>query len=165
MVEVTEKEATQDELEQLEALLKEHEIGALIAKHKPLGLEVSFDVGWLHRNALAASFPRTNTAGPYFITLSPLLLEWGLTDRIAFSVIILHELAHVIHRVRNWTKYVSIDPVDNENLEFEADDFVIACGWKDGLIETLRRSIALSLEHGVPEEMASKRLSRLLRAA
>jgi hypothetical protein len=165
MVDVTKKEVTQGELEQIVALLKEHEIEALVAKRKPQGLEVSFDVDWLQDNGLAASFPRTNTAGPHFITLSPLLLEWGLTDRIAFSTIILHELAHVIDRVQNWTKYASIDPQDHEALEYEADDFVVACGWKDGLIETLRRSIALGPGHGAPEGMASKRLSRLFNAA
>jgi hypothetical protein len=73
--------------------------------------------------------------------------------------------AHVIDRVQNWTKYASIDLLDHEALEYEADDFVIACGWKDGLIETLRRSIALGLEHGMPEGMASKRLSRLFDVA
>jgi len=104
MVEVTKKEVTQRELEQIVGQLKEHEIYALVANHKPQGLEVSFDVDWLRHNALAASFPRNNTAGPHFITLSPLLLAWGLTDRIAFSTIILHELAHVIDRVQNWTK-------------------------------------------------------------
>jgi hypothetical protein len=110
MVEVTKKKVTQGELEQFEALLKEHEIETLVAKHKPQGLDVSFDVDWVHNNGLAASFPKTNTAGPHYITLSPLLLEWGLTDRIAFSTIILHELAHVIDRVQNWTKHASIDP-------------------------------------------------------
>jgi hypothetical protein len=128
-------------------------------------LRVSFDVDWLQHNALAASFPRTSTAGPHFITLSPLLLMWGFSDGIAFSTIVLHELAHVIDRVQNWTKYASIDLLDHEALEYEADDFVIACGWKDGLIETLRRSIALGLEHGMPEGMASKRLSRLFDVA
>jgi hypothetical protein len=128
-------------------------------------LEVSFDADWLHDNALAASFRRTGTAGPYFITLSPLLLEWSLTDRIAFSTIILHELAHVIDRAHNWTRYASTDSVDHEALEYEADDFVVKCGWRDGLIDTLHRSIALRLEHGLPEAMTSKRLSRLLVSA
>ena len=136
MVEAMEKEVTQDELDELGALLIEHEIKALIAKHKPQGFDVSFNVGWLRDNALAASFRRTSTSGPYFITLSPLLLVWGLRDRIAFSTIILHELAHVIDLVQNWTKYGSIEPADDETREYKADDFVIACGWKDGLVET-----------------------------
>jgi hypothetical protein len=165
MAEVTKKDATQGELEQLAALLKEHGIEALVAKHKLQDLRVSFDVDWLQDNALAASFPRTNTAGPHFITLSPLLLKWGLTDGIAFSTIILHELGHVIDRVQNWQKYTSIDSLDHEVLEFQADDFVVACGWKDSLIETLGRSIALGLEHEVQEGMARKRLSRLFDAA
>jgi hypothetical protein len=76
-------------LEQLVALLKEHEMEALVAKHKPHGLQVSFDVDWLQYNALAASFRRTNTAGPHFITQSPLLTKWGLTDCMAFSTIVL----------------------------------------------------------------------------
>ena len=165
MPEVTKKEVTQVELEQLSLLLREHEIEALLAKHKPQGLQVSFDVDWLQHGVLAASFRRIKTAGPYFITLSPLLLEWGFTDRISFSTIILHELAHVIDRVQNWTKRASIDPLDHEALEYEADDFVVACGWKDGLRETLRRSIALGLEHGVPERIARRRLSRLVDVA
>jgi hypothetical protein len=92
MIEVTKKVVTQGELEQLVALLGERRIEALVAKHKPQGLRVSFDVDWLQHNALAASFPRTSTAGPHFITLSPLLLMWGFSDGIAFSTIVLHEL-------------------------------------------------------------------------
>jgi hypothetical protein len=103
-------EVKQGELERLGALLKEHEIEALIARHKPQALDVRFDVQWLDRNSLAASFPRTKTAGPYLITLSPLLLEWALTDRIAFSTIILHELAHVIDRTRNGQNMVRSIP-------------------------------------------------------
>lgn len=105
MREVPKREVTQSDLEQFEALLKEHEIEALVAKHKPQGLSVKFDVDWIDNDTLAASFRRTNTAGPHFITLSPLLLDYALTDRVAFSAIILHELAHVIDRARNWTKY------------------------------------------------------------
>jgi hypothetical protein len=165
MEDVTKKEVTQSELDQFSALLKEHEIEALVAKHKPQGLQVSFDVEWLRDNALAASFRRTQTAGPHHITLSPLLLKWGLTDDIAFPTIILHELGHVIDRVRNWKRYGSIEPSDHEILEYEADDFVVGCGWKDSLIETLHRSIGLSMEHEVQEGMAKKRLSRLLKAA
>ena len=77
-------EVKQGELEQLGALLKEHEIEALIARHKPQALDVRFDVQRLDRNSLAASFPRISTAGPYSITLSPLLVEWGLTE-LSFS--------------------------------------------------------------------------------
>jgi hypothetical protein len=155
-------EVKQGELEQLGTLLNEHGIEALIARHKPQTVEVRFNVQWLDRNSLAASFRRVSTAGPYFITLSPLLLEWGLTDRIAFSTIILHELGHVIDRVKNWTRYDSIDTLHQpDDLEYEADDFVVACGWKDGLIETLRQTITREREHGMPEGMISKRLSRL----
>jgi hypothetical protein len=155
-------EVKQGELEQLGTLLNEHGIEALIARHKPQTVEVRFNVQWLDRNSLAASFPRVSTAGPYFITLSPLLLEWGLTDRIAFSTIILHELGHVIDRVKNWTRYDSIDTLHQpDDLVYEADDFVVACGWKDGLIETLRQRITRKREHGMPEGMISKRLSRL----
>ena|SRR5580704_3518973 len=155
-------EVKHGELEQLGALLKEHDIEALIARHKPQALDVRFDVQRLACNSLAASFPRNSTAGPYSITLSPLVVEWGLTDRVSFSTIILHELAHVIDRVKNWTRYASIDPLDYpEILEYEADDFVVACGWRDGLIETLRLTIARGREHGIPEGMARKRLSRL----
>lgn len=152
------------ELEQLGALLKEHQIEALILKHKPQALEVRFNVQRLDRNSLAASFPRTSSAGPYFITLSPLLLEWGLTDRIAFSTIVLHELGHVIDRAKNWTRYVSVNPLEYpETLEYEADEFVVACGWKQGLIETLRLTIAYEHEHGgILEGMGNKRLTRLL---
>ena len=158
-------EVKQGELDQLGALLKEHEIEALIARHKPQSLEVRFDVQRLDGSSLAASFPRMSTAGPYYITLSPLLLEWGLTDRISFSTIILHELGHVIDRAKNWTKYASINPLNQpEALEYEADDFVVACGWRDGLNETLSRAIARGREHGIPEGMASKRLSRLSNA-
>jgi hypothetical protein len=84
-------EVKQGELEQLGALLKKYEIEALIARHKPQALDVRFDVQRLDRNSLAASFPRISTAGPYSITLSPLPVEWGLTDRVSFSTIILHE--------------------------------------------------------------------------
>jgi len=156
-------EVTQDEMSQLGALLREHEIKALIARHKPQTLDIKFNAQRLDRNSLAASFPRISTAGPYFITLSPLLLEWGLTDRISFSTVILHELGHVIDRVKNWTRYVSTDPLNYpENLEYEADDFVVACGWREGLIETLRLAITCGREHGIPEGMAGKRLSRFL---
>jgi hypothetical protein len=149
-------------VEKLDALLKEHEIEALIARHKPQTLDIRFNVQRLDHNALAASFPRMNTTGPYFITLSPLLLEWGLTDRVSFSTIVLHELGHVIDRVKNWTRHASIDPLNYpETLEYEADDFVAACGWRDSLIETLRLAIARGQEHGIPEGMASKRLSRI----
>jgi len=155
-------EVTQAETDQLGALLKRHKIEALIARHKPQALEVSFDVQWLDRNALAASYTRRSTAGPYFITLSPRLLEWDFTDHIALSTIILHELAHVIDRAKNWTKYVSVIPIDQpENLEYEADDLVVAWGWKDGLVATLRLTIDRYREHGMPEGMVDKRLSRL----
>jgi hypothetical protein len=105
-----------------------------------------------------------NSAKPYFITLSPLLLEYGLTDREAFSTIILHELGHIIDRTRNWTRYTSLDAENREVLEYEADDFVVACGWKDNLIETLQRSIVLGPKHRESEGMARKRLSRLSNA-
>jgi len=158
-------EVKQGELERFAALLKEHEIAALIARHKPQPFGVRFDVQRLDHSSLAASFPRMSTEGPYFITLSPLLLDWGLTDRVAFSTIILHELGHVIDRVRNWKRYFSINPLSYpEGLEYEADDFVVACGWGDGLIETLRRAIACQREHAMPGGMASKRLLRLSRA-
>ncbi len=164
-MDVTEKEVTQDELERLNALIEKHEIQALVAKHKPQNLEISFDASWIQPNALAASYKRVKTDGPCYITLSPLLLEWGLTDRVAFSAIILHELAHVLDRVKSWTKYDPNNSLDHEALEYEADEFVVACGWKQGLIETLRRSISLLSEHGFPDGMASKRLAHLLSAA
>ncbi|MGC1461191.1 MAG: hypothetical protein WA802_03250 [Terracidiphilus sp.] len=158
-------EIKQGELERLGALLKEYEIQALIARYVPQAAEVRFDVQRLDGDSLAASFPRMKSEGPYFITLSPLLIDWDLTDRVAFSTIILHELAHIIDRVRNWTRYSSNSPLDcREALEYEADDFVIACGWRDGLIATLRRSIECQREHGMPEDMTSKRLSRLTKA-
>jgi hypothetical protein len=90
-----------------------------------------------------------------------LLLEYGLTRRATFSTIILHELDHIVDCTRNWTKYASLSANDHETLEYEADDFVIACGWKDSLIETLRRTIALGPEHRESGGMAKKRLSRL----
>ena len=159
-------EVTQGEKEKLGALLDKHDIEALIARYKPQGLEVRFDVQWLDRNALAASFARSSTVGPYFITLSPKLLEWDFTDRIVFSTVILHELAHVIDRAQNWTKYVSVNPLDqSETLEYEADDFVIAWGWRGGLIETLRLTVARFREDGIPESMADKRLSRFSNAS
>ena len=155
-------EVQRGELEQLWALLKEHETEALIAKHKPQVLEVRFDVQRLDRNSLAASFPRISTAGPYSITLSPLIVEWGFTDRVSFSTIILHELAHVIDRVKNWTRYTSVDPLNYPDiLEYEADDFVVECGWKDSLVATLLLTIARYREHGMTEGMVDKRLSRL----
>jgi hypothetical protein len=163
MTTATKREITQVESEQLAALLQQHDIEALIARYKPKGLEVAFNADWLP-NALAASYQRTNTAGPYFITLSALLLESGLTDRTAFSSIILHELAHVIDRKLNWSRYFSSGPMDDEAREYEADDFVIACGWKDGLIETLQRWIALGPEDGALEGMANRRLHRLVGA-
>jgi hypothetical protein len=154
--------AERGELEELGALLKKHEIEALVALHKPPDLDVRFDVQRLDRNSLAASFPRNRTTGPYYITLSPLLVEWGLTDRVSLSTIILHELAHVIDRLKNWTSYASADPLNYpEILEYEADDFVVACGWKDGLVATLLLSIARYREHGMAEGMVDKRLSRL----
>lgn len=160
------KEVTQEEQKRLGALLDKHEIEALIERHKPQGLEVRFDVQWLDRNALAASFSRRSTSGPYFITLSPKLLEWDITDRNAFSTIILHELAHVIDRNKNWTRYVSVNPLDQpETLEYGADDFVAGCGWTDGLIETLRLTAAHYCEHGMSGGMVDKRLSRLLSVA
>jgi hypothetical protein len=50
-------EVTQRERDQLGALLERHKIEALIAMHKPQTFEVEFDVQWLDRNALAASYP------------------------------------------------------------------------------------------------------------
>ena len=164
MGQVPKKEATPDELKKLGALLEEHNIEALVAKHKPQGLSIRFDVEWLDDDALAASFPRLNSAQPYFITLSPLLLEYGLTDRVSFSAVILHEPGHVIDRTRNWTRYASLDAENHEVLEYEADDFVVACGWKDNLIETLQRAIALGPEHRASDGMARKRLSRFSNA-
>jgi hypothetical protein len=162
MGEISRKEVTRDESERLAVLLEEHQVAALVAKHTPRGLKIGFDLEWLKDNALAASFPRTNTAGPYNITLSPLLLEWGLTDQIAFSTIVLHELGHVVDRVQNWKQHGSMEPQDHEAFEYAADDFVVACGWKDSLVETLRRSISLGSKAAVQEGMAKKRLTRLL---
>ena len=87
-----------------------------------------------------------------------------MTDRVSFSTVILHELGHVVDRTRNWTRYASLGAENREVLEYEADDFVVGCGWKDCLIETLRRSIALGPEHRASEGMAKKRLSRLSEA-
>jgi hypothetical protein len=164
MGQVPKKEVTPDELMKLGALLEEHNIEALIARHKPQSLSIRFDAEWLDDGALAASFPRLNSANPHFITLSPLLLEYGLTDRVSFSTVILHELGHVVDRTRNWTRHATLDLENREALEYEADDFVVACGWKDGLIETLRRSIALGPENRASEGMAKKRLDRLSEA-
>jgi hypothetical protein len=160
MGQVAKNEVASGDLEKLEALLKEHDIDALITKHKPQDLSIGFDAEWLDDEALAASFPRMNSAKPYFITLSPLLIKYGLTDREAFSTIILHELGHIIDRTRNWTRYTSLDEENRDVLEYEADDFVVACGWKDSLIETLQRAIVLGPEHRASEGMARKRLSR-----
>ena len=159
---VTRKDVTQSDSDRLAALLIEHDVAALVEKHSPQNLRIGFDIEWLQENALAASFPRINTAGPYNITLSPLLLEWGLTDGIAFPTIILHELGHVIDRVRNWNRYASMECLHHEDLEYVADDFVVACGWKVKLIETLRRSVALGPK--AEDGMAGKRLARLLKA-
>ena len=162
MEEMASKEVTSAESEQLRTLLKDLEIRALVAKHKPQHIEVDFNFLWLNAGSLAASFPRIQTAGPYVITLSPLLLKYGLSDQIAFPTIILHELGHVADRVNNWRQYHSTNHVDREQAEYKADDFVIECGWKDNLIATLRRSIDLYIEHNVPAPMTNKRLSRLL---
>ena len=161
MAQVSKKVATPDELEQLGTLLKQHEIEALVAKYKPQSLTIRFDAEWLEDDALAASFSRMDTAKPYFITLSPLILQYGLIDREAFSTIILHELGHIVDRFRNWTRYASLKMENIEVLEYEADDFVIACGWKDSLVSTLQRAIALGPEHRASEGIARKRLSRL----
>jgi hypothetical protein len=101
-----------------------------------------------------------DTSKPYFITLSPLILQYGLPDREAFSTIILHELGHIVDRIRNWTRYVSLQPEHIEALECESDDFVIACGWESSLVRTLRRTIAFRPEDRA-EGMVAKRLSRL----
>jgi len=86
----------------------------------------------------------------------------GISDPIAFSTVILHELVHVIDRVKNWTKYFLVSPLDQpETLEYEADDLVATWGWKDGLIETLQLTIARRREHGMPGDIADKRLFRL----
>lgn len=61
--------------------------------------------------------------------------------------------------------YGSIEPHDHERLEYEADDFVVGCGWKDCLIETLRRAIALAMKHGGGGGITRKRLSRLFNPA
>jgi hypothetical protein len=161
MEQISKREVNPDELEKLGALLQEHDIEALVAKHKPQSISIGFDAEWLEDDALAASFTKIDSAKPYFITLSPLLLQYGLTDREAFSTIILHELGHIVDRFRNWTRYVSLDAGNHEVLEYEADDFVIACGWKDSLVKTLRRVIALGPKHRASEGMARKRLSRL----
>jgi hypothetical protein len=158
---MSKKVATSYELEKLGILLEEYEIEALVAKHKPQNITIRFDAEWLEGDALAASFPQMDTSKPYFITLSPLILQYGLTDREAFSTIILHELGHIVDRIRNWTRYVSLQPEDIEALEYEADDFVIACGWKSSLVRTLRRTIAFRPEDKRSEGMVTKRLSRL----
>jgi hypothetical protein len=165
MEETPRKEVTQNESERLAVLLREQQVAALVAKHAPRSIQIGFDVEWLKDNALAASFPRMTTAGPYNITLSPLLLECGLTDQLAFSTIVLHELGHVIDRVQNWKRYGSTELLDIEASEYAADDFVVACGWRNSLIQTLRRTIALGSTVAVSEGMANKRLTRLMNAA
>lgn len=102
---------------------------------------------------MAASFPTLDGAKSHLITLSPLLLEYGLTDRVSFSTVILHELGHVVGRARNWTRYASLDVENHRVLQYEADDFVVACGWKDGLMETLQSAIARATEHKGSERM------------
>jgi hypothetical protein len=161
MTQGAKKIATADELEKLGALLEQHEIEALLAKHKPQSIAIRFDVEWLDDFALAASFPRMNSMQPFFITLSPLILHYGLTDREAFSTIVLHEVGHIVDRIRNWTRYCSLDAQNIEVLEYQADDFVIACGWKNSLVSTLQRAIALGPEHPRSNGMAQKRLFRL----
>jgi hypothetical protein len=163
-VQLRKREVTPDELQKLGALLEQHNIEALLAKHKPHSLCIGFNVEWLADDALAASFLRLDSAKPHFITLSPLLLEYGLTDRVSFSTIILHELGHVVDRVRNWTRDPLLDAEIAELSEYQADDFVIACGWKNSLVETLQRTIALGPEHRASESMARRRLSRLTNA-
>lgn len=158
---MSKKVATSSELEKLGVLLEEHGIGALVAKHAPQNITIGFDAEWLEDDAFAASFPRMDTSKPYLITLSPLILQYGLTDREAFSTIILHELGHIVDRIRNWTRYGSLQMGNIEALEYEADDFVIACGWKDSLVRTLQRVIDLGPEDNRSERMVIKRLSRL----
>ena len=155
-------EPTHDEAKHLTSLLIENKIHELIAKHKPVGLTIDFNAERLKQHALAASYGRVQSAGPYFITLSPLLLDWGLTDRETFSTIILHELGHVVDRYQNWGKYVSVNPLNQpETREYEADDFVNSCGWKTELVKTLRLTIELVRSHGFGEGMLAKRLSRI----
>jgi len=51
---VPKKEVMRGGLENVGALLKKHDIEALVLKHKPQGLPVSFNVEWLDNNASAA---------------------------------------------------------------------------------------------------------------
>jgi hypothetical protein len=162
MTEGTKKEPTESELELLSALLNAHQVRTLVANYKEHSLEVDFNVERIRGHGLAASYRRQTTTGPYFITLSPLLLEWELTDRVAFSTIILHELGHIVDRVHNWTDHASIEQTDAEAKEYKADAFVVSWGWGDALVDTLRRSIVLEQEHGATSDLTSKRLARLV---
>ncbi len=158
---MTNELASAEELEKLGELLEKHEIKALLSRHKPQTLTIAFDAEWLDDGALAASFPRTDVSKPYFITLSPAILQHSFDDREAFSTIVLHELGHILDRVQNWTRYASFELNNVEALEYEADDFVVACGWKDSLLRTLQRTVSFGQASGKPEGMAHKRLSRL----
>jgi hypothetical protein len=156
------REVTGEELDRLRALLDKHDISSLMLKHTPPGLEVGFDVQWLDLEALAASFTRRVTAGAYKITLSPKLLEWGLIDRTSFSTIILHELGHIVDRKNNWRSHPSLESLsDGETLEYEADDFVVRCGWGQELVDTLGVTAVRYRECGMGGGMSEKRLSRL----
>lgn len=157
------REITREEICQLEALLIEHDLHSLISRLKPSQLEVEFDFRWLGSSVLARSPFRNRTAGPYFIELSPLLLDWGFTDRGMFLAVVLHELAHVLDTYKNWGRHISVgDLADREILEFEADNFVVEKGFTSGLLEALKLTVARYREHGLVSEMTDKRLSRLL---
>lgn len=161
MMLMSKRRASSEEIQKLGDLLEKYEIEELLGRFKPQALKIAFDAEWLDDGALAASFPRTDTSKPYFITLSPAILQHSFDDREAFSTIILHELGHILDRIQNWTRYASCGINNVEALEFEADDFVVACGWKDSLVKTLERTVSAAQTSGNSEGMMHKRLFRL----
>ena len=150
-----------DVLKAFDDLIKTHETAALVKKHKP-ELKIAFDAERIKDDAFAASYERQQTDGAWYITLSPRIIECGLTDYESFSTIVLHELGHIVHRLQAWGSPELRHSLNDQFLrEYIAHDFVISCGWKTQLRNTLLRTEALREESGLAPGIGSKRLERL----
>lgn len=146
---------------QLAELLTRHEVYGLVStlragKRNKVHFDVHDIEGYVEvRNSTVREHKPT-------ITLSPTIIADGFTSKEALSVIVIHELGHIDHIELAWGNGELTGLLDDpEKRENYADMFVIASGWENELIHTLRAMERVRIEKGRPEGSMTLRLAYL----
>ncbi|HTU50822.1 MAG TPA: hypothetical protein VMF56_09520 [Acidobacteriaceae bacterium] len=96
------------------------------------------------------------------IVVSTHILRNGLASDNFLRIFLLHELGHIDHVCRAYfSQAPKIENTDIDAAEAEADNFVVACGQKDALIDLLEKLEDIRIGQGLDETVNIRRLRRL----